>query len=298
MKRIWLTPLAILASAIMIATLLDWQISPLPVLAFQIDVGSLLIVIGLLVAIFFSIVLFVHEQGQEQYKREQREALAERRSFLRRLDHELKNPITAIFMGLANLKNSVRSTEEQEYLEIIDAHTRRLQRLTSDLRKLADLKTMEMEMVPVDLAGLLQETLHYVQEIHAPEGRRFSLIVPEVPWPLPKVRGDHDLLQLAIHNLLENAVKFSQTDDAIELRATEDDSEVLVEIADTGRGIPDEEQQHVWQELYRGENARSVPGSGLGLALTRAIIERHDGNISLRSREFEGTVVSLRLPTA
>jgi two-component system OmpR family sensor kinase len=296
MKRVWLTPIAILIGALIVAALLDWWIPSLPVLAFQIDIGSLLIVVGLLIAIFVSIVIYFQLQTQAKYEHERQEALTERRSFLRRLDHELKNPITAIFMGLANLKNSLLSTQEQEYLDIIDAHTRRLQRLTSDLRKLADLKTMEMEMVPVDLTDLLQETLHYVQEAHAHKGRSFSLVVPEVPWPLPKVRGDYDLLQLAVHNLLENAVKFSQTDDAIELRASEDGSEVLIEIADTGRGIPDAEQQHVWQELYRGANAQSISGSGLGLALTRAIIERHNGTISLRSRELEGTIVSIRLP--
>lgn len=298
MRRYWLIPLMILAGTLSIALLLDWRIPSLPVVAFQIDLGSLVIVLGCVAAVFVFALLYVREHEREEKKEAQRVLLAERRSFLRRLDHELKNPITTIFMGLANLKNSDRTTQEQEYLSIIESHTRRLQRLTSDLRKLADLKTMDIEMARVDLASLLTETFRYVQDTHDPNERSFSLVLPEVPWPLPDVIGDYDLLQLAFHNLLDNAVKFTQAQGMVEFRASEDGSHVLVEIADTGVGIPDGEQQLVWQELYRGEGAQSVPGSGLGLTLTRAIIERHSGTISLRSRESEGTVVSVRLPVA
>jgi two-component system OmpR family sensor kinase len=71
---------------------------------------------------------------------------------------------------------------------------------------------------------------------------------------------------------------------------------VVLEIADTGPGIPEAEVPHVWEELYRAEGARGTPGSGLGLALVRAIVERHRGQVGLRSRVGQGTVVSMRLP--
>jgi signal transduction histidine kinase len=70
----------------------------------------------------------------------------------------------------------------------------------------------------------------------------------------------------------------------------------VIEVADTGPGIPEEEQPHVWEELYRGEAGRGIPGSGLGLALVRTIAEQHGGGVSLRSRLGLGTVFSLRLP--
>jgi two-component system OmpR family sensor kinase len=101
---------------------------------------------------------------------------------------------------------------------------------------------------------------------------------------------------LAIHNLLENALKFSRPGDTLELRAFEDGADIVIEVADTGPGIPEQEQPHVWEELYRGEAGRGIPGSGLGLALVRAIAERHNGRVSLRSRLGQGTVFSLRLP--
>ena len=101
---------------------------------------------------------------------------------------------------------------------------------------------------------------------------------------------------LAIHNLLDNAIKFTSPGDTIEVRAFDDDPDIVIEVADTGPGIPENEINRVWEELYRGEQARGVAGSGLGLSLVRAIIDKHGGNITLRSRPDQGTVFSIRLP--
>jgi two-component system OmpR family sensor kinase len=112
------------------------------------------------------------------------------------------------------------------------------------------------------------------------------------------VQGDEDLLFLAIYNLLDNAIKFTRPSDSVEVRAFEDREAVVIEVADTGPGIAEEEVPRVWEELYRGEGSGGVPGSGLGLALARAVIERHGGRVGLRSRIGQGTVVTLRLPLA
>jgi two-component system OmpR family sensor kinase len=101
---------------------------------------------------------------------------------------------------------------------------------------------------------------------------------------------------LGIYNLLDNALKFTRPGDTVEVRAYEDGAFVAVEVADTGPGIPQEELSRVWEELYRGQGARGVPGSGLGLALARAIVERHGGRVTLRSRAGQGTVFAVRLP--
>jgi two-component system OmpR family sensor kinase len=106
------------------------------------------------------------------------------------------------------------------------------------------------------------------------------------------------LLLLALHNLIDNALKFTRPGDTIEVRASEDGSAVVIEVADTGPGIPEAELPHVWEELYRGERARGVPGSGLGLALVRAIIDQHRGRIVMRSLVNQGTVITLWLPVA
>ena len=128
------------------------------------------------------------------------------------------------------------------------------------------------------------------------DNRQLVLSIPRAPWPLPTVSGDWDLIFLAVYNLLDNAIKFTQPADTIELRASEDERVVVIEIADTGYGIPTEEIPRVWDELFRGEGAQSIPGSGLGLSLVRAIAIRHGGNVTIRSRPQQGTVVTMRLP--
>jgi two-component system OmpR family sensor kinase len=150
--------------------------------------------------------------------------------------------------------------------------------------------------VPVGLDGMLREVESAVRELPGASERRLRLTLPEAPWPLPAVRGDVDLLFVAVHNLAVNAVKFTRPGDTIEIRAAEDGAEVVIEVADTGPGIPADELDEVWEELARGQAARGVPGTGLGLPLVRTIVARHGGEQRIRSRVGQGTVVSLRLP--
>lgn len=233
------------------------------------------------------------EYRRSQARQEaQLEAVRDRRRFLQRLDHELKNPLTAIRAGLA----LVPSNGESAALSSVEAQVRRMSRLTADLRKLAELESRPLERGTVDLSAVLQQVFELAQERPEAAERRLTLTLPRAPWPLPTVSGDFDLLVLVVHNLVDNAIKFTRPGDTLEVRAFEDGASVVVEVADTGPGIPDDELPHVWEELYRGSSGRGVPGSGLGLALARAIILRHGGQVALRSRAGQGTVVTVRLP--
>jgi two-component system OmpR family sensor kinase len=143
---------------------------------------------------------------------------------------------------------------------------------------------------------LLQEVVALAQEQPGADVRRLSLVLRQAAWPVPNRRRRWALFFLAVYNLLDNALKFTRPGDTVEVRAFEDGSSVVIEVADTGPGIPQEEVPCVWEELYRGQSAQGVPGSGLGLALVRAIVERHGGRTTLRSRIGQGTVVAMRLP--
>ena len=176
------------------------------------------------------------------------------------------------------------------------AQVQRLRRLVTELRKLSDLETRPLDREAVDMTMLLQEVYALAESQPEAAGRQLNLAIPRAPWPLPAVNGDRDLLFLAIYNPLDNALKFTKAGDTIELRATDNDRWVAIEIADTGPGIPENEIGQVWEELYRGEGARGVPGSGLGLALVRAIVHRHNGRATIRSRPGQGTLVTLQLP--
>jgi two-component system OmpR family sensor kinase len=296
MKRIWilLSLPAVLGLLARIILARGWIENS--VLYLRIDLGTLALLLGLFLSILLYIIWAVFVWQGSQYDQDfvqfQAQTADERRQFLGRLDHELKNPLTAIQAGLANLNEA----SNKETIESIRTQTLRLSRLVADLRKLAELETRPIERTPVNLGEILQEAVAVVQEQPEAEEHKITLSLPQAPWPLPEVEGDEDLLLLALLNLLTNAVKFSQAGATVEVRAYEDAEMVIVEVADTGPGIPEGELPYVWQELYRGHGARGVQGSGLGLALVRAITDRHGGQVTIRSRVRQGTVVTMKLP--
>lgn len=271
------------------------------------DAGVVIVLLGLIVSILIAAGLGLQTLLSRRYKRQltqaeiqaqtvaQTELAADRRRFLQRLDHELKNPLTAIRAGVANLSDAP-DIARNDVVSSISTQAARLSQLVTDLRKLAELETRPIETAAVDVSDLLQEVIAAGREHPDAAERRLGLTLPRVPWPLGSVQGDRDLLFLAIYNLLDNALKFTRPGDTIELRAFEDGSNVAIEVADTGPGIPDEDLPHIWEELYRGRPTRALPGSGLGLALVRSIVARHNGTVTVRSRPGHGTVFTLRLP--
>jgi two-component system OmpR family sensor kinase len=299
--KVWLGGALPLVVGLLLALLFSWTNLPNPVLYLRISLSTAVLLTGLFTTILLTAALWRHFHQREQLAQQKqalRAAAAEdRRRFLQRLDHELKNPLMAIRAGLANVSNGHDDAARQA-LASIEAQTVRLSQLTADLRKIAELETRPLEFTPVEMGALLAEVFELAQDHPGSQGRKLTLTVPQAPWPLPPVPGDRDLLFLAIYNLLENALKYTAVTDAIELRAREDARFVTVEVADTGPGIAAADQPYVWEELYRGEAARGVPGSGLGLALVKAIVERHGGQVSLSSRPGQGSLVVLRLPTA
>jgi len=101
-----------------------------------------------------------------------------------------------------------------------------------------------------------------------------------------------------MYNLIENALKFTCSEDTVEVRALEDEKMIVIEVADSGPGIPPEELPKIFEELYRGSNARGIEGSGLGLALVQRIVALHKGQVKVRSHQEDphGTVFTVRLP--
>jgi two-component system OmpR family sensor kinase len=294
----WLAALlpALLGIGLALYFFLSFDLTHDHIVYLRADIGSVTLAIGFGLSILTAGVLALVDLFYRDRQWANAGAAEERRRFLRRLDHELKNPLTAMRAGLANLRESPSGQARQEALTSVEAQTLRLSRLAADLRKLAELEVRLVEHAPVELPLLLQEAFAMAQEQEGAAERHLTLSLPQAPWPLSNVRGDSDLLLLAVHNLLVNALKFTRPGDTVELRAFEDGASVVIEVADTGPGIPEEEQPHVWEELYRGEAGRGVPGSGLGLALVRAIAEQHNGRVGLRSRVGRGTVFTLRLP--
>jgi two-component system OmpR family sensor kinase len=291
---------AFIGTAVMI--LLQRSMRQVPLLSVKIDFGLLAFFAGILVsAVWLSVVLtrraFARQRAFLSAREKLRHAEAQRR-FLRRLDHELKNPLTGIRAALANLEGAGTQGSAASAIPDIQHQVERLTKLTAGLRKLADLEEIPLEYAKIDLGQLLRETVDAVRAHPSGSGRDLRLVVPSVPWPLPEITGDRDLLSLMFFNLIENAMKFTGRQDTVEVRAIEQDRHVQVEIADTGPGIPPDELPRLFEELYRGSNARGYEGSGLGLALVRRVVERHEGTVKVRSRRggARGTVFTVTLP--
>lgn len=236
------------------------------------------------------------QDHEEEISRIQRQLTEDRHRFLERLDHELKNSLTALDAALENLTSNPTEPISQNAKKSIKTQIERLNLLTKNLRRITKLEMQPLEVEAVDLAVLLKEIVDEVNGQLTASDRCINLILPEAPWPLSLVSGDSALIYHAVDNLLNNAIKFSESDDTIELRARENGRYIEIDVADTGPGIPADEIPYLCEELFRGVNGRRVPGSGIGLAIVRAVVERHNGELEIHSRLNEGTVITMRLP--
>ena len=276
--------------------------NPVPVLVFKVDIGVIAFVAGLASSAFFVAIWMGATSTENKAIRKIEDAIHEaeqgRRRFLRRLDHEMKNPLTGLRAALVNLQEAQSKDERIRAGENAKRAQERLSALLTDLRKLADLEERQIERERVDVADLLNDVVDAARSIPAYACRNISLFVTKVPSPFPCVIGDRDLLVLAMYNLVQNALKFTSVDEPVEVRALEDGKAIVVEVADSGAGIQSEDLPKIFDELYRGTNARGTEGSGLGLALVNRIITLHGGQIFVRSRQENprGTVFTVRLP--
>ena len=213
--------------------------------------------------------------------------------------HELRTPLTSISAYTDLIAESPDATtigEVRNLLEVIERNNRRLHTLIERLLDLAALESghAALATVAVDLAGVVADGVAAV----TPAAREHRITVDlRVPRELT-VTGDPARLRQVVDSLLSNAVKFSPDEATVTVTlATEGDLAVLT-ITDTGTGIPADEQANLFRSLYRGRNAHhaGIPGTGLGLTLSRILIERHHGTITLSPNRPAGTTVTVRFP--
>ena len=301
--RSWILCLLPIAASLIIASFIDLQFRDIPLLHLRIDIASAVIFLGLIVSLVFLINHLKNLHHIRQIDDLMESEHSEHKQFLLRLDHELKNPLSAIKTSLALMGqqlNDLAPDHEKEELNQtthqINAQTDRINRLISDLRKLSELETYLIELYPVKIHLLLEQTISDLKSNPKSQARKISLSLPSAPWQLPDITTDEDLLMLCISNLVDNALKYTQPNDTIEIRAYENNNYIFVEIADSGIGIPESELEKVWGKLYRARNSRGIPGNGLGLSIVKTIVERLNGICSIRSQEGVGTVFVLQLP--
>jgi heavy metal sensor kinase len=221
------------------------------------------------------------------------DSFARERRFTADASHELRTPLAAMEAILSVIRAEPRSTEEyQQALDDLAEETTRLRKLAEDLLFLARGEQPGSEKAEiVDLSVLVQD----VVEALALLAQEKALSIECQAEPGVKVRGETDKLIRVLLNLIENAVKF--TDEGgltVTVRSVRDTA--VVEVIDTGIGIPSDHLTHIFERFYRVDSSRSRPGAGLGLSLARQIVLDHGGDLTVQSTEGHGSTFTVILP--
>ncbi|MFN0071327.1 MAG: ATP-binding protein, partial [Chloroflexota bacterium] len=224
---------------------------------------------------------------------ERRAVERQQRDFLAMVTHELRNPAVALRSFAQMLE--MRGEYDQRTVDVIVSQARHLDRLISDVLDVAHLSAghLELRLSDWDLVALTASAVEQCQALT--EHHSIRLQTPPEPvfgtW-------DHDRVQQILQNLLSNAVKYSPDGGDIEVRILISASHATVEVSDHGVGIPAESQPHLFSRFYRTATARKsrAGGLGLGLYITRSLVEAHGGQITARSTEGVGSTFSFTLP--
>jgi signal transduction histidine kinase len=233
----------------------------------------------------------------EQQNEQLRESERMKSELVSIVSHELRTPLASV-LGFTSLLLTRDFDEEtrHRYLGIIDAQARRLGALIDDFLDARRLEQGRLELGRdrVELGPLLREQA----ELFRGQSERHRLTV-ELPQEPLAVRGDRDRLTQVIGNLLSNAIKYSPEGGVVELVGEDEDGVVRVAVRDQGVGIPDDQQSQIFTRFFRGDAAASgIGGTGLGLAVSREIVEAHGGRIGFTSAERKGSTFWLELPAA
>jgi two-component system, OmpR family, phosphate regulon sensor histidine kinase PhoR len=219
-----------------------------------------------------------------------------KRDFVVNVSHELRTPLTAI-KGFTETLEEDADPDATHYLGIIKRNTDRLINIINDLLLLSQLEEtgMKLEIEKVALGDLIENVVRVFDQPVREKGLALSVLVDE---KLPPIIGDAFKLEQLLINLLDNAIKYTEAGE-IHIAARPGDSEsVIVEVQDTGIGIPSDDLPRVFERFYVVDKSRSkkVGGTGLGLSIVKHIVLLHNGKINLRSSLGKGTTVTVRLP--
>jgi signal transduction histidine kinase len=214
-------------------------------------------------------------------ERSRREIEAARRQLVAAASHDLRTPLASLRLLVESIDDGVVSGATRDrYLGEIRTHVGILSDLVDDLFELSRIEAGDISwtMRQVELGDLIGDT---VAAMRAPAEQRGVQIATELPPGHVLAQANAEKVQRVLFNLIQNAIRHTPADGSVTVRARQQGSDVEVEVADDGEGIPAGDDERVFEAFYRGDLARGEDGAGLGLAISRAIVEAHGGRIWL-----------------
>ncbi len=234
-----------------------------------------------------------------------REVIADRikSEFVARVSHELRTPMTSIkgYADLLLLGAAGEITDQQRrFLETVKSNADRLSLLVNDLLDISRIEQgqLYLDIRPFSVRDLVSQVLDTFEGRKKQEGREIAILA-DIPEDLPDLEADYDRVMQVLTNIVSNAYHYTPDDGHVTISARVADDGIQIDVADTGIGIPKEDQERIFERFYRGESHPMVfktAGTGLGLAIVQELVKMHNGRIWFESEEGVGTTFSVWLP--
>jgi signal transduction histidine kinase len=207
--------------------------------------------------------------------------------------HDLRTPLTRLRNQLENTLLTVDRDQDREQVGKSVAEADQLLATFNALLRIARLEVGDKvsNFKTFDLSELAQDAAELYEALAEDKQQKFSITIE----PNVAIMGDRDLLFQTLCNLIDNAIKYTPEDGEIDISLTSNNDETFLSVADSGIGIPEEERERVFHRFYRVAKSRSLPGNGLGLSLVLAVMDLHQGKITLTDNE-PGLRIELRFP--
>jgi two-component system, OmpR family, phosphate regulon sensor histidine kinase PhoR len=224
-----------------------------------------------------------------------------RRDFVANVSHELRTPLSILRGYIETMLDDPKMPRAEcaRILEVMDQHSKRLGLLANDLLTLAQLESgsSTLQLNEIDLAQFLDGLARDWKKKFATKALKVAL---DLPANFPSLRADETRLREVFDNLLDNAVKYSNTNGEIRLGAERRGSEIALTVSDSGIGINSEDVSRIFERFYRADKARSreLGGTGLGLSIVKHIAQLHGGSVEAESELGKGATIRISLPNA
>ncbi|MCD6385092.1 HAMP domain-containing histidine kinase [Candidatus Sumerlaeota bacterium] len=210
--------------------------------------------------------------------------------------HELRTPL-AIILAYSTLMKEEATEAIQEHLDIVVDAAMQLKSVIENMVDLSHLESGELELQPqpVRFSEIVELVLEGIRPLAEEKEHTIST---EIPPDLPTIVADKQKLCVILSNLLSNAIKFTETGGQISIRAEVDGDALLVAVTDNGIGIPEKEQERIFDRFYQVESSlrREHKGIGLGLSIAKGMVELHGGTIWVESQPGSGSTFYFRIP--